>query len=317
MKRSPYIVPIVLAVVGLVFWFFLKQREGLSVPHESVSSTPPEKGLEPSRFEERRKELFSLLQSNDAEIEFFGRVENENGVPLEGVEVEYSIVKSGSFAPSMGLPVGSMGKVISGADGIFEISGQKGVTLGINSLAKLGYREARRNNRSFSFGDSAEPHQPDKLNPTSFILVKEGAVPPIVKYIPLRFDWDGTPVPVRLSLGGVEEELILTPSRDVVDPGERKYDWSLDIQLAGGQVSLGKHGEAPVAPAEGYSDSVTVRSIAGEPRWTSAANVVIYARTPAGKYCQMKLRAYSDRSESSNTGGLTIAVNPSGGRAFK
>ena len=322
MKQKYSIIKLFIVAIALLVWFEIKncgKAVHLTTADENtrVQQPTPEDQRTVPPSQDRRDDLRPLLETNDTRIEFAGKVEDENGVALGDVEVLYSVVKSGSFAPSLGLSTGMQGSVRTSRDGRFSISGQIGTSLSIDILKKVGYHEIQRMSRSFSYGDSAEPHKNNEANPTIFILTKDGGARSIRRNIPLRFDWNGESVRYGLPIPGMKEAIILTPQRDNPNQSSEKYNWSLGVQIDGGIVAMGRKGEPSIAPVQGYSERVSIRGEKSDPLWGSAADVIIYFKTKSGKYGQMRLSAYSDRSSAGRTGTCIIAINPDGGRAFE
>jgi hypothetical protein len=58
-------------------------------------AAPPSRGTHPEIS--KREEQFRLVNSDNAPIEFYGMVQDESGKGLAGVEVKWSVLKSGSL----------------------------------------------------------------------------------------------------------------------------------------------------------------------------------------------------------------------------
>ncbi len=94
-------------------------------------------------WEERAKALASLnetLSAWDKPVEFWGKVIDQFGKPVEGVELiaqvptqRYIPTAKGGYRTSTGL------KAVSAADGSFHFAGAEGFSLSINSITKAGY----------------------------------------------------------------------------------------------------------------------------------------------------------------------------------
>ncbi|WP_367871342.1 hypothetical protein [Luteolibacter sp. Populi] len=261
--------------------------------------------------------MADIIRSEDAPIEFFGKVVDAAGSPVEGAELAFHIVKAGSFAPSLGFPTGEVGNVRTAPDGRFEIIGKQGMTLGFDKVVKAGFHEAERMIRTFGYGNNAAPHRPDKAAPELFVLIRDGSSVSQQGELNLAFDWKGEALRFKLPLKGVEETLVLTPSREPAKPPARSYNWNLKVELDGGQVVMGTKGIAPIAPTEGYLPGLTVNGDPKGTRWTSTADILFYFKTKSGGCGQIKLKVYSDRDSTSRTGSLDVSFNPDGSRVFE
>ena len=260
-----------------------------------------------------KESVLDVLKSDDGPITFHGQMMDGSGKSVSGATIRYSIVRSGSFAPSAGFSAGATGTVVSGADGKFSISGKTGVSLSIDSVAKEGYSETPRNVRSFPYGDNPDPHRPDPLKPEVFIVSKGGAE--VVRSdIRVRFNWDGSSI--RVPIEGLPEGFILTGTRNGPSTAE-KYDWKFTLSLEQGGVQLGVKGGGALAPDAGYQESVSIAALASDPLWSAAANEWFFFRTKGGIHGRAKVFARAYRDADSPTGTINISYNPSGGRVVE
>lgn len=315
MKRT--IIVIALVFCWLLIWLAwptdqIQQSEtsDLKIVSDSIQiSTPPAKV---SRIEQ----LKSIIETNDNRINFFGVVTDAEGKPMEEVQVSWDIVKSGSFAPSLGLPTGSRGIARTDTNGRFAILNESGNTISIKSLSYSGYHNIDKAPRSFGYGN-AEPHKPDILKPIRFVMVKDGGQRSKKLNILLKFDWDGLPKEFETGSKGFSHKIILIPTREPLKSNEKEYNWKLVIKSKDGQLILGSNEAAPLAPESGYADSLVLQTNV-EGQRGNAADALIYLKTNAGKYAELRINAYSDRGiESSVTGMIDVRWNIDGGRAFE
>lgn len=318
MKKSlVVIILIVVAIAVILTWILSRsphENPERNVPQKAKSSRPP---METSEvITSKREELRALLREYNAPIEFYGIVIDESGKPLEGVEVQWDIVKSGSFAPSLGLATGTSGTMRTMNDGRFTLKNETGSTLGINLLSKTGYHEVNGTVRSYGYGSTPEPHQPDQLNPVKYVMIRDGGTRSVKKQIPLRFDWDGSSKEIPIPLPERSEVMVLTPEIIGQKQNCQDFDWSIRIQMKNAQLFAGKVGDARLAPVNGYRPDITLRNDV-EGRRGSEANALIYFRTEDNRFGEIRFSAYSDRGSSTNTGNLSIRWNPDGGRVFE
>jgi hypothetical protein len=264
----------------------------------------------------RREQLKNLIETNDNRINFFGVVTDTEGNPLEEVQVSWEIVKSGSFAPSLGLPTGSRGTAKTDSNGRFAILNESGTTIGIESLKYLGHHNIDNAPRSFGYGN-AEPHQPDISTPIRFVMIRDGGERSKKLHSFLKFEWDGLPKEIEIGGNGLANKIIFVPTRQPLKQGERVHEWTLMIKAQDGQLILGINDGISLAPKSGYVNEIILeRDKNGQ--WGSEANALIYLKTDHGKYAEIRLSAYSDRgAESSATGDIEVRWNTDGGRAFE
>jgi hypothetical protein len=260
--------------------------------------------------------LRKLIETNDNAIKFYGIVTDIDGNPLENVEVVWRIMKSGAFAPSLGLPTRVTGKQKTNQNGRFSILNERGTTISIESLEYVGYHNLDKAPRSFGYGN-AEPHQPDMSTPIRFVMIRDGGERSKKLLSFLRFEWDGLPKEIEIGGNGLANKIIFVPTRQPLKQGERIHEWTLMIKAQDGQLILGINDGISLAPKSGYVNEIILeRDKNGQ--WGSEANALIYLKTDHGKYAEIRLSAYSDRgAESSATGDIEVRWNPDGGRAFE
>lgn len=308
-----------LALFCLLVWFVWPTGQ---IQPSKISEIPDKKNVSGSNQVSslpatvwRREQLKKLIETNDNRINFFGVVTDTEGRPLEDAEVTWRIIKSGAFAPSLGLPTRASGMQRTDSNGRFSILNESGTTISIESLNYSGYHNIDNAARSFGYGN-AEPHKPDVLKPISFVMAKDGGQRSKKVNIPLKFAWDGLPKEFEIGTKGFSDKIILIPTRELTS-NERDYNWKLVIKAKDAQLILGNNEAAPLAPESGYADSIVLQTNV-EGQWGSAADALIYLKTNAGKYAELRISAYSDRGvEDSITGRIHVRWNPVGGRAFE
>ena len=284
-------------------------RKNTKATSSSASSAPKPEQL-------RTEQLRSLIELDNALIEFYGLVVDENGSPLSDVEVSWDVLKSGSFAPSLGLPTRANGIVRTNVLGRFSVE-ETGSSLSIRSLMKTGYRQGRQMQGSYGYGSKSEPYRPDDSKPERFLMVAEATQASIKLNVPLKFNWDGLPKEFEIGPKEFSGKIILIPTREPLKLGERIYNWKLVIRSKESQLILGENRDAPLAPESGYADNIVLeKDIEGQRG--SKADALLYLKTNSGKYAEFRISAYSDRGvENSATGYIDIRWNLDGGRAFE
>ncbi len=319
MKRLAILIAFVFLLIGYFIFHYnspkpteepiISRRKNIKATSPSASSlAPPEQS--------RTEQLRSLIEFDNAPIEFYGLVVDENGSPISDVEVYWDVLKSGSFAPSLGLPTRADGMIRTNALGRFSVK-ETGSSLSIGNLIKMGYRQGRQMQGSYGYGSKSEPYQPDEVKPERFLMVAETTPPSVKLNVPLKFNWDGSPKEFEIGSKELSSKIILIPTCDPLKPGERIHNWKLVLKSKDGQLILGKNGDAPLAPDSGYADSIVLQTDINGQRG-NAADALIYLKTNAGKYAELRINAYSDRGvEDSITGRIHARWNPDGGRVFE
>jgi hypothetical protein len=283
-------------------------------PLKDIFQTPP--AVDSHVFSSKSEELIALLKTDNVPIDFYGVVVDESGKPLTDVEVLWDIVKSGSFAPTLGLATGASGFRRTSSDGRFSVDNENGCSLEIKSLTKTGYHEINRTVRSFGYGSTPEPHQPIKTKPEKYVLIKDGGGRAVKKEIPLCFDWDGEMKEIEISLAGRNEMMIITPELRGKSLNARYSDWKIKIEMKNAQLITSRMGEARLAPIDGYLPAINLQNDT-DGQWGSNASALIYIKTADNLFGEVIFCAYSDRDSSSSTGSLSIRWNPEGGRVFE
>ena len=106
----------------------------------------------------------SVRQTVNRPIEFYGKVVDENGMPLEGVEVGFSC---------LGYPEDYFTtNVLSAKDGVFLLKNVTGAALDVQ-VSKEGYEEMQGSNQVRFMYYSTQSFRPDQNNPVVFYLRKK------------------------------------------------------------------------------------------------------------------------------------------------
>lgn len=294
-----------------------KPTEGQIMSSEkNTKPTSPSASSLPAPEQSRAEQLRSWIEFDNAPIDFYGLVVDENGSPLSDVEVSWDVLKSGSYAPSLGLPTRANGIVRTNALGRFSVK-ETGSSLSIKNLMKVGYRQGRQMQGSYGYGSKSEPYQPDENKPERFLMVAEATQASFKLNVPLRFDWDGLPKEFEIGPNEFSSKIILIPTREPLSSDKRRYNWKIMMKSKDGQLILGENGDAPMAPVSGYADSIVLQTDVNGQRG-NVADALIYLKTKAGKHAELKINAYSDRGvEDSITGRIHIRWNSDGGRVFE
>ena len=236
----------------------------------------PQEEYEKRVAEEGRK--FSEMMN--ASIAFYGRVVDQDGKPLEGVEVRYE----SSAIPLHPVPWGSTelrkGFRNTDGNGLFSIDGIRGASLTLPSLHKEGYREAGYREYCFRYSpNEPQNHKPDPSKPVEFMLIRDD-LPQAGKIHNkiLSFVWNTGPV--KIDCGPIVG-LIITPKRNGMNPANKlqKFDWSVDVRAVGFGMIVLKENAPKVAPINGYEPSLHYNYYRNAKEWRTRVNEIVAIRT--------------------------------------
>jgi hypothetical protein len=198
--------------------------------------------------------LKGILQANDADIIFYGRLRDQLGHAVENAGIDFSIQYENANARGI-----QRGTVLSDGNGDFTISGFRGATLGIMPK-KEGYALAT-NGTSFRYSRITPGyHMPDPNNPIIIPMWKlHGAEP--LEGINKTFKLQYTAAPINFDFlagqvvtnGGDLQITVSRPSGII--SGRNPQSWSIQIQIIGGGLIATSPEELQItylAPENGY-----------------------------------------------------------------
>lgn len=218
----------------------------------------PYLGLNDPRWVERRR-----LRVEDpayqwrTPIEFFGKVVDENNVPVSDATVE--IEWNGPSKLYGGDGVGHR-TLRSTSNGLFTVTGIQGKGLSVR-VSKEGYHIRKSsNNASFEYAGFWEPNfiEPDRNNPIVFHLVKKREAEPtyhldsrvIVKAPALEAHLDLLSKPVQRA---APSDLFIRITRPPDASHQKPFDWKIEIEgRNGSELAESEEEFMTLAPAEGY-----------------------------------------------------------------
>lgn len=262
-------------------------------------------GTEDSRLEK----LGSLIRIAQAPVEFYGKIVDQDGVPIPGVCVVWSVGKAGYFASQPD----TRGESFSDSVGMFSVSNQRGRALQIDSMKKEGYRESKGGSKSFSFGDNSDPHIPDPKKPVIFLMIKDNLPKnQFSEEQEIHLIWNGEPN--RIKLIGQDSMLIVTATRDRNSGQIDGFSWSMDISIAGGKVFELAAGAALLAPVDGYVENIRFGFQANEAGWQAGGDKNVVFKTKDGNYGIVCINFYTNREDGRKSLYVKSTINLSGHR---
>lgn len=243
-------------------------------------------------------------------ISFFGKVVDEHGAPVGGVEIRFiwnDLSRNGT----------SERRVYSDSQGLFSLSGIRGKRLGVE-LSKNGfYTSSRRNQYDFDYGNPFEPvfHEPDASRPVVFVVRKQGIAEPMVhRYCHFQVSRHGQATRVNVLQGKVSPEgpLEVRRWRSGETTQKRDFDWRASLYIGdGGFVETDD--EFPfTAPEQGYKKELEVNmSTSNGKEWRFSWESRCYAKFgQPPTYCFLRVHLYGGSKDVY----VECYVNPSGSR---
>ena len=183
----------------------------------------------------------------NAPISFYGKVVDQNGKPIGGVNVKY-VRQTMDETPE--------GETQSDGQGSFTISGVKGKRLIIH-LTKQGFYASKSDNTSFEYGDRTDKnfHVPIAGKPVIFVLREAGHPEALVhRYLKVAVPKDGKPVSIELSSGKISEngELQIQTWKSKKDDATGRTDWRVKLTMRQGGIVETLEEFPFEAPGAGY-----------------------------------------------------------------
>jgi hypothetical protein len=240
---------------------------------------------------DREKKLWDSVLATP--ISFYGKVIDEQNVPVPGANVD------ASFADQLSGQGDTNLRLQTDAAGLFHASGH-GLSI-IIGVSKDGYYRLRQSGGAFTYAEASgqtDAH-PDPSDPAIFLLRKMGKT---ASLIALRHNYtiakNGTPVEVDLKTGkaatggqgDIEVQAWTNDQGHRVNSNE-PYDWRVRIAVPGGGL-VQRIGDFDFeAPADGYAESDEIDMPATATRgWSSQASKNYFLKLANGTYARLDFR---------------------------
>jgi len=271
----------------------------------------------PPPRQDRVEILKTLLQANDADIVFYGRLEDQFGNSVAGANVNFSIGHEDLSGAGE-----KRGQTTSDSNGFFTISGYKGADLGIMP-AKAGYTLATTSTYFKYSHLNVQYFVPDANNPTVIKMWKlQGAGHLISFNIQTYIPVDNIPVALDLQTGQQVKsggDIVVRIQSSTKPSVREEYDWQVAIQMAAGGIiesnglGLQKMFEAPES---GYEPEFDLSFQKGTQQWTSRLIDGFYFTSRSGQsYGKMAISIITDRIRNGSVPvTLNGYLNPAGSR---
>jgi hypothetical protein len=271
---------------------------------------------EVSDREDRAKMIRRVIEAANVPINFWGKVTDQDGVPLEGVKIAYTGLSLwGNDVGVAWTPKERKGQAVTDATGSFAITGFKSNSLGLDSFSKPGYVYRGRPNLSYDFGGNMPEWRfvPQRDKPVCFAMVNERILEPLIQLKgSLRVSGDGAIGRWNLWSGESDDdgELVVSLRRvpAVLKFPEFPSIWSAELQIVGGEIIQAAWDEEfHRAPESGYSAIVPYSK---EPEKQGIIGCAYYLRTRNGNYGRIKVELYPGDGGPSARCFITRVMNP-------
>jgi hypothetical protein len=248
-----------------------------------------------SRQTEQRERFLAAFATP---ISFFGRVVVKYGAAVTLADIKIA-ANDKAFG---GRPSEYVAK--SDANGLFSITGIKGLTLSVE-VSKPGYQvippadEKVTSSGIFEYGLSSSRgrHHPEKEAPVLFTLRKPGMLEPLHKVGQknFRIQRDGTPLTISLDQVGQHKVMLRCWNNNLQRlEGQRQYDWRFEIAVLDGGL-VPRAGLDPEAPVDGYVPKDLVEMPASLPphEWHGFVERSYFIRFDDQSFARAKLEVHA------------------------
>ncbi|MBI2924696.1 MAG: carboxypeptidase regulatory-like domain-containing protein [Verrucomicrobia bacterium] len=295
-------------------------------PAQSLSSSlPPSVAPTQSSLNDKVTRLQLAASQMNVPISFWGLVVDQDNRPLAGARVVMSIRQWHATSLSDIDAAFIRREVHTDGGGRFALADVSGDNVTLEIVEKEGYRLSPKAQKTFSYGQSPEPHSANPAQP--FVIRMWKAQPSdllrsftVSRLIP----YDGSAVWVDLLEGRLSEgtdpagDLKITLEREPRDiPLARRdpFDWRATIEASSGGLKLAEDEFMYFAPADGYQDRVQIEMPATAQDWKPSKQVSLYVKARDGR-CYARVTLDFRANYSGEKTGFTVeaAVNPTGSR---
>lgn len=253
----------------LIIYLFTNLSAQILVPKSGVQETPAAK-------ERMTAALRKRLQEGNVPIDFYGKVVDQNGAPVAGVEVKAAIRLMKEHLPGM-IGDGFDYLVASTAsDGTFSFLNRTGEFFGIDKIQKEGYLvSATVHEKTYYYYASDEKkYRPNPSVPEVFKIWKQmGAEKLIEKNLKYKLTTEGRSYGLDLLNGAqakadaIADIRVSMTAPSVIKP-HVKYDWNFVLEAAEGGLIETSDDYMYLAPLDGYVSRIQVSFNASDANWS-------------------------------------------------
>jgi hypothetical protein len=227
-------------------------------------------------------------------ISFYGRVVNENGLPVPGAVAKMR-------AADKPWANGTQHERLSDENGFFEITGINGAELFVE-VVKEGYHQTEASRKSVRYAgppSSTTVSVPTQDAPTLFVLKQKGAPASLIHISerPIKVPKNGSPLEVSLKTGravarGQGDLQVEVWTEDGRRDSEGRYPWRCRLSVSGGGLLERTDPQTFEAPAEGYLPTIELAS--SEQQWSSRSESHYFVALRDGSFARLAFRLRTD-----------------------
>lgn len=242
-------------------------------------------------------------------IEFYGRVIDDHGQPVQGAQVKFACndltVEGTSYYAK-----------VSDDQGMFAITGVRGKVLSAK-VSKEGYYTSQRDNNSFTYAGENSNFVPDRNHPIVFHLRKYGQGEPLIGFSKnFKVPKDGTPIFIDLLtheiVASTETGIKVECRTEKPEKRGAKFDWQCRVTVPGGGLQPNTDEFGFLAPGDGYAESDEIDMMRSTTnRWQSDVTRHYFIQTGNGLYGRLTFRMLAGGE---NFCRIESVLNPSGSR---
>lgn len=229
----------------------------------------------PAAKERMTAALRKRLQEGNVPIDFYGKVVDQNGAPVAGVEVKAAIRLMKEPIPGM-IGDGFDYLVASTAsDGTFSFLNRTGEFFGIDKIQKEGYLvSATVHEKTYYYASDEKKYRPNPSVPEVFKIWKQmGAEKLIEKNLKYKLTTEGRSYGLDLLNGAqakadaIADIRVSMTAPSVIKP-HVKYDWNFVLEAAEGGLIETSDDYMYLAPLDGYVSRIQVSFNASDANWS-------------------------------------------------
>ncbi len=331
--RKPLIALGLLLVVGFALWLLLSgnlpeknttsQTKREATPEASptyiTTKAPRQEAGGPyapadPRWPERTRKLMADPQYEwKTPIEFYGKVADQEGKPIEGALASVTWTDMSANGSSQ------MEKT-SDSSGLFSITGIKGKHMTVQVNKEGYYRQLSGTTSAFEYAGFWEPsyHVPDKGKPVIFRLRKKGEASALMRYGPTLFGVkpDGIPAVFdlasgRKNIGRGDVSVRITKG---AKSANKQFDWEVTLEAVGSGAGVleSKEEFMTAAPEGGYQASWKFSQKAGAEKYQEVVQSKFFVKTAGGQFARIEVRVLPEYNDTAAVD-LVSYFNPNPG----
>jgi hypothetical protein len=260
------------------------------------------------------------IEAGNVPIEFWGRVVDQDGVPLSEVRIAYmySVYHGNDQGVAWIEHEGRKGETVSNGDGSFAIKDLTGHDLTIESVRKTDYVYRQRSSLTYDFGGNMREgrFKPQRDKPVRIVMIYKGAMDSLIHMRgSVDVSGDGTAEHWNLWSGEADPsgELLITYKAELAVPANpaQLFNWSANLGIVGGGIIESSWDEDfRRAPETGYSATVAYLRVVQK---QSIPHRSFYLHTADGKYGRLEVELSPSHDGRTARCFITSDMNPQAG----